>query len=35
VVELADEGLVETWIEGKTKHVRITLAGELLLRSGD
>lgn len=35
VAELADEGLVETWTEGKTKHVRVTLAGKLLLRSGD
>ena len=29
VAELADEGLVETWTEGKTKHVRVTLAGKL------
>ena len=35
VTELADEGLVETWTEGKTKHVRVTLTGKLLLRSDD
>ena len=33
VTELADEELVETWTEGKTKHVRVTLTGKLLLRS--
>lgn len=31
VSELADEGAVETWTEGKTKMVEVTLTGELLL----
>lgn len=30
--QLTDEGLVEVWSEGKTKHARITLTGRLLLR---
>lgn len=33
VNRLTDERIVETWIEGKTKHVRTTLTGQLLLRS--
>jgi CRISPR-associated protein Csa3 len=32
VNHLTDEGIVETWTEGKTKYVRITLTGRLLLR---
>lgn len=33
VNELEELGAVETWREGKTKHVRSTLTGELLIRS--
>jgi len=33
VHQLTDEGLVEVWSEGKTKHARITLTGRLLLRN--
>jgi CRISPR-associated protein Csa3 len=32
VAQLADEGVVETWKDGKTKYARITLTGTLLLR---
>lgn len=35
VNQLTDEGLVETWSEGKTKHARITLTGRLLLETSD
>jgi len=35
VKQLTEEGLVEVWTEGKTKHMEITLVGELLLRSED
>ncbi|MFD1588200.1 CRISPR-associated CARF protein Csa3 [Halorientalis brevis] len=31
---LADEGIVETWKEGKTKYAAVTLTGQLLLRDG-
>lgn len=30
---LADEGVIETWTEGKTKHARITITGRLFLRT--
>jgi len=33
VSQLADRGVVTTWQEGKTKHVRPTFAGRLLLRA--
>lgn len=33
VNQLADRGLVTTWMEGKIKRVRLTLAGELRLRA--
>lgn len=33
--QLTDEGLVETWSKGKTKHARITLTGRLLLETSD
>jgi CRISPR-associated protein Csa3 len=32
--KLTNEGLVEVWSEGKTKHARMTLTGRLLLRNG-
>lgn len=35
VNQLADEGLVETWSEGKTKYARITLTGKLLLQTAE
>jgi CRISPR-associated protein Csa3 len=35
VNQLTDEGLVETWSKGKTKHARITLTGRLLLETLD
>lgn len=33
VTELADHETIETWKEGKTKYVRMTLTGELALRT--
>ena len=33
VNQLTDEGLVEVWSEGKTKHARVTITGRLLLRN--
>jgi CRISPR-associated protein Csa3 len=33
VRRLADEGIIETWSQGKTKHARITLTGQLISRS--
>lgn len=33
VQKLVDEGIVEVWTEGKTKHARITLTGSLLQRT--
>lgn len=33
VNQLSERGLVETWMEGKVKRVRLTLAGELRLRA--
>ena len=33
VNSLAEEGLIEVWTEGKTKHARLALPGELLLRN--
>ena len=35
VNQLTNEELVETWSEGKTKYVRITLTGQLLLKGDD
>lgn len=35
VKQLNEEGIVDVWTEGKTKHVEITLVGELLIRSED
>lgn len=35
VTALADESIIETWTEGKTKYARVTLTGELLLRNLD
>lgn len=33
VKQLTDEGLLEVWSEGKTKHARVTITGRLLLRN--
>lgn len=33
VTDLSECGAVETWSEGKTKHARISLTGQLLLRT--
>lgn len=35
IKNLTDEGLVETWSNGKTKHARITLTGQLLLETSE
>lgn len=33
VKQLDEEDIIDVWTEGKTKHMKITLVGELLLRS--
>lgn len=35
VNRLAEQDVVKTWTEGKTKHVHVTLTGELLLRTSN
>jgi CRISPR-associated protein Csa3 len=35
VKQLNEEGIVEVWTEGKTKHMQLTLVGKLLLRRED
>lgn len=35
VTALADQGVIQTWTEGKTKFARSTLTGQLLTRAGE